>query len=413
MKTMGNIDYEQISYDQINGVRPILINLIHTRLHWHSELEIIFVCQGSIALNIRGSQYQLRQGDIGVINSEEIHAVNSNTDERTNSVFLLQINSRFLREFHLDFETLRYKPVLPKSDATRELRRILLLVIDELQNKNTAYMMAIHGYCGYIIALLTRHFVQHENQGADANQYAGNEINIKRIKQIFDYIHRHYQENPSLKDIASVIFVSPYYLSHFFTAAVGMTYSQYLNTIKIDMVQQDLITTTDSITDIMLRHGFTNTKTFNRVFKNTAGCTPRTYRKNTRIQNTPEPLMPLMGEKNDPAFADPPLNTKMGSYVNFHSRVDIPRELYREYIGETAEQSEAPLFREIYPNMKGPVKTLDRYYKKMISTARAGDLLRASIREQLKIVQKDIGFEYIHFHGIFNDEMGILPPGGG
>jgi xylan 1,4-beta-xylosidase len=364
-------------------------------------------------MNIHGSQRQLRQGDIAVINSDEIHAINSNMNETGNSVFLLQIGSRFLQGFHLDCETLRCKLIIDECDAAKEIRRMLLLIIDELQARDTAYMVAVQAYCGNIIALLIRHFVQQEPAAAGKNQYPGNEFTIQRLKRIFTYIHQHYQESPSLGDIAEVAFVSPYYLSHFFTAAVGMSYSRYLSNIKIDMVRQDLAATTDSITEIMERHGFANTKTFNRVFKNRVGCTPRAYRKNTMIQNAMEPLVPrgLKSKTPAPSPAIPHLNPKLGSYVNFRSHINIPKELYREYPNERPSQSVVPV-REIYPGIGEPVKSLDRYYRKMISAARASDILRASVREQLRNVQKEITFEYIHFHGIFNDEMGILPPGG-
>lgn len=42
---------------------------------------------------------------------------------------------------------------------------------------------------------------------------------------------------------------------------------------------------------------------------------------------------------------------------------------------------------------------------KLITAGRASEGLYADWREQLKRVQKEIGFEYIRFHGIFNDDM--------
>lgn len=48
-----------------------------------------------------------------------------------------------------------------------------------------------------------------------------------------------------------------------------------------------------------------------------------------------------------------------------------------------------------------------RYYTKCITAGRANEGLRADWQEQLKMVQKEIGFEYIRFHGIFHDDMAI------
>lgn len=48
-----------------------------------------------------------------------------------------------------------------------------------------------------------------------------------------------------------------------------------------------------------------------------------------------------------------------------------------------------------------------RYYTKCITAGRAKEGLRADWQEHLKTVQKEIGFEYIRFHGIFHDDMAI------
>lgn len=52
-------------------------------------------------------------------------------------------------------------------------------------------------------------------------------------------------------------------------------------------------------------------------------------------------------------------------------------------------------------------KKFEPYYLKCICAGRAHEGLRANWQRQLKTVQKEIGFEYIRFHGIFNDEMAI------
>ena len=53
---------------------------------------------------------------------------------------------------------------------------------------------------------------------------------------------------------------------------------------------------------------------------------------------------------------------------------------------------------------------LDQYYRFMIGAARASDLLRADVRSHFMLAQQEIGFQYIRFHGVFNDEMCVLDP---
>lgn len=45
------------------------------------------------------------------------------------------------------------------------------------------------------------------------------------------------------------------------------------------------------------------------------------------------------------------------------------------------------------------------HWNRLITAGRAHEGMYAAWREQLIQVQREIGFEYIRFHGIFNDEM--------
>ena len=51
---------------------------------------------------------------------------------------------------------------------------------------------------------------------------------------------------------------------------------------------------------------------------------------------------------------------------------------------------------------------LDRYFAKCIGAGRAAEVMRHTAYEQLKMIQKECPFEYIRFHGLFHDEMGIV-----
>jgi len=54
-----------------------------------------------------------------------------------------------------------------------------------------------------------------------------------------------------------------------------------------------------------------------------------------------------------------------------------------------------------------PGQPIVPFWKKCIAAGRAAEGLRAEWREQLREVQKELGFEYIRFHGIFHEDMMI------
>ncbi|HEX8349214.1 MAG TPA: hypothetical protein VF598_04570, partial [Hymenobacter sp.] len=46
-------------------------------------------------------------------------------------------------------------------------------------------------------------------------------------------------------------------------------------------------------------------------------------------------------------------------------------------------------------------------YRKVIGAGRAAEGLRADWQEQLAFVKKEVGFEYIRFHGLLHDDMHV------
>ena len=62
---------------------------------------------------------------------------------------------------------------------------------------------------------------------------------------------------------------------------------------------------------------------------------------------------------------------------------------------------------EISLDLKLRGETIKPYWKKLITAGRAAEGLREDWRAHLREVQREIGFEYIRFHGIFHDDMMI------
>ena len=396
---MNTLNFEQVNYDTLSDIKPILTNFVFADLHWHKDIEIVFVYQGELNLSLRGEQLALRQGDIKIINSSLIHSVNSNRTNTENIVFLLQIGEQFMRGLHLNIEAVRYDQPTEDSQALEKIRRYLLRIIREIKERKPSYELAVHSYCCSIIAVLSRYLTIPEDEKT-VEQRLSDETNLLRLKRIFAYVQDHYHENPSLSDIANMEHISQFYLSRIFTKSVGINYTQYLNKIRVDMVRRDLSETNESVTDILLRHGFTNFKTFNRIFKKIVGCSPTEYRKSSADM--------INVGKLDVPEAD----SRFGSYIFLKPDIEIPYNSYQKQEAVTERFHARTEEKLIKVDINGQSKLFDRYYKLMTAAARASDLLRADVREHLRVAQNELGFQYIRFHGIFNDEMCVLDPQG-
>ena len=60
---------------------------------------------------------------------------------------------------------------------------------------------------------------------------------------------------------------------------MGITYTNYLNDLRLSKIRDDLVDTDLPVKLILEKHGFSNYKLFRKMFSETFGCTPTTYRK--------------------------------------------------------------------------------------------------------------------------------------
>ena len=101
----------------------------------------------------------------------------------------------------------------------------------------------------------------------------------RQVLQAARFINEHFRQQISAGDIAAAAGFSPNYLSRRFREAAGIGVHDYLVFIRLRNAAFELLTTEDSVTDIALRNGFSDSNYFKDVFKKKYGITPREYRK--------------------------------------------------------------------------------------------------------------------------------------
>lgn len=97
------------------------------------------------------------------------------------------------------------------------------------------------------------------------------------------FMEKHYSEHLSLETVAGISGFSPAHFSKVFQAQLGKPYSEYLSDIRLRHVQELLLTTNKSITEIALETGYTYPGNLTEQFKRKTGMTPLAYRKQHKI----------------------------------------------------------------------------------------------------------------------------------
>jgi len=102
------------------------------------------------------------------------------------------------------------------------------------------------------------------------------------IQQVIVYIHKHYNEDVSLQQLAEHFGCSPYQISRLFKKYKQMNYVEYLIRYRMDKAKEWLIHTDLTIKEITEQLRYTTTQNFTRVFKQYTGMSPGTFRSTHR-----------------------------------------------------------------------------------------------------------------------------------
>ncbi|MCR8631617.1 helix-turn-helix domain-containing protein [Paenibacillus radicis (ex Xue et al. 2023)] len=99
--------------------------------------------------------------------------------------------------------------------------------------------------------------------------------------QTVEFIHKHYDQDISLNDIAEQFNYSPSYISTLFKNHTGDNFRDYLNNVRVKRAKEIISGERGvKIQDLALRVGCNNANTFIRMFKRYEGVSPGQYAQN-------------------------------------------------------------------------------------------------------------------------------------
>lgn len=99
------------------------------------------------------------------------------------------------------------------------------------------------------------------------------------VRQMLDRVQQSYSEEISLKTLSYSMDMHPNYLGQLFQKEMEMTFSEYVNTFRIEKAKHLLLQTELKTNEIAARVGYTDPTYFYRIFKKYVGVSPTELRK--------------------------------------------------------------------------------------------------------------------------------------
>ena len=250
---------------------------VMTSHHCHPYYELFYVSRGSCRFLAESNIYNLRQGDFLLIPPEVLHYTRYlggpcrkyNVYFRGEDIFpkvlpLMPGGTAFFSEAR----------IFQLPDAHQHQAELLLgrmLTEEKIDDSRTAVML--HLQLQELLLFCSR------NCSFPLETPANIRTTDRQIVLAARFINDHYMEPIAAADIAYAAGFSPNYLSKRFREAAGIGVHEYLMFVRLQHAALDLVSTGDSITEIALRCGFSDSNYFKDAFKKKYGITPSAYRK--------------------------------------------------------------------------------------------------------------------------------------
>ena len=108
------------------------------------------------------------------------------------------------------------------------------------------------------------------------------------------YLRENYEKQLKLKELAPMFFLNKNYAGALFQKYAGMTFSEYVNKLRMEKARELLLTSSLPIVEVAEQTGYTDYFYFSKLFKKIFGVSPTVFRK-TPLGGAAEDAIPPHG----------------------------------------------------------------------------------------------------------------------
>ena len=282
-------------YEQIHNNLGLPITVYHINswelptliyCNWHKELEFIYVYQGRLSLTVADKKASLKEGDIAVVNMDEIHYGEAIAPFNCEIfVFLVSIeqslpanNAGACRSLQqLLNEELRLTPLIaPQAPRYAELLSCLMGMYTLYKERKEGFELQALSLVYELFSILFS--VKNFYLVADTPISTQTQEKINRLKKVLSYIDQNYGQKIYTKELADLLYMGEDNFYKFFLSLTGISPSKYILSYRMKKAAKLLAATDLPVTEVCYRVGFNTVSYFIKMFREQFGCTPKKYR---------------------------------------------------------------------------------------------------------------------------------------
>lgn len=364
---------------------PVSISLSdfdNVSTHWHDSIELLFVLAGKCDFQVHEERFTITEGHLILTNAKTMHSCHI-SEKCIHVTCHIQIDQLPLLQNQMNREFTVNSVKYPHPTKYQRLKFLMakLIKVQAQDDCNCGTMSVIYD----IMSELIRNFSTTESTMPPALSSRQS----SRKGEILAYIMENYKKGLTLQTVADAQFLSVPYLSSFFKKNMGVTFTEYYNSLRMQHAVDDLLTSDLTIDEVAHSNGFSDSRTFLRLFKEKYHMLPSAFRKKNCQNSEHIPIQSGEASLFYPSIGKTTYLPLINRYMNSENIVE------NTALGIQQIRCDDISFAETGT-------PLVHSFHKFCSISSAKALLYSEIQNMLRSLQADIGYEYICFYGLLN-----------
>jgi xylan 1,4-beta-xylosidase len=345
-------------------------------IHFHDEMEIMYVLSGRVAVMMNGSNFVLSSEDLVVFNPYEYH---EHYKEPGSHILSMFVSPDILYDVKMGDIKCNSRINLEQEDYLTLLKSKIAILYKDYSDTDHVNGLSIRSHLYDILSVLRQYF---ENNNIS---HEDNSKEIDRIRKVLVYVQEHFSEDINLQDVADMVFWSKGHFSREFQKRIGVNFSDYIRKLRLNKAAYMLRTTRKSVTEISLACGFANTNTMIINFRKEFSETPGAYQK--KHMEAPDDWKVVGSEETI-------------SYMPLLKYASM-----NEQALTLKKEQQIPICAKMDLDKAG--RYFKTFHNEAVFVGFAKDLLLDNMKNAVQRAMKEIGFRYGIISGILDDCMDV------
>jgi len=255
-KQHGNPEFPYITYPC-----TIPLDFPSVPLHWHDDMEIIYIKKGSVLVNIDFKTYRLEEGSLALIIPGQLHSIEQDGNTRAeyeNIIFNLKILSSTDLSYIKYISPLKHgqriipTTITPQDSFYNEAAKTVDEADELCKTFPPAYELRLRAL------LLQLFYILYSNSEGltEEKQDKQDQRTLQLIRSAVKYVENNYSSPISTSDAAKNAGLSSSHFMKIFKNTTGKTFIDYLNDYRLQMASRLLLSSDDSILTVAADCGF-------------------------------------------------------------------------------------------------------------------------------------------------------------